>query len=993
VDVFLLGAGRPAHGQKPSALKHIALNTKAMDWQVHSFESTTSKENIHYLGGYHVSEVIDNYPQLNFTVVPDWFCRGVLHTLLKAPFNNCPAIVTYSDTVFRSSVIREISSQGSDVVYGVDSSWLKRYSHRSDDDISSAETVNVPIEFGGIAEFTGLLCLSEKAVQHLKGVDETSIGSSLLDLLAYFEKKDLVVSPFDVSGGWAELNSPRDIARFILGTKADTLARLKPIVKKCHIGKQVTFTSDRWIRESQLIVEEIHSEFLGVSLVVRSSSEAEDGWLSSNAGGFESVLNVDGSSQIDISVAIDSVIASYGESGNGEDQVLIQECLHDVQASGVVFTCGLETGSPYYRFNFDDKSSSTDSVTGWTSEDIRTVILSKFNSAALMGVEPSLVPVLEAVEELEQLLGFDKLDIEFAIDCSGEVHLFQVRPITVDHSKWEVDLECVEEALIVSAGRFESLQPPSSFCYGEKTLFANMPDWNPAEIIGVRPKALAFSLYRELITDEIWARQRFEFGYRDVRPCPLIYSFVGQPYVDVRASLNSFIPASLGGDTARVLANAYIDIISDNPAYHDKVEFEVAFTVWVPGFIDAARKRLIPYGVSESDLYALEESLKEITCNALTRLPKDIDSVTLLERRRKSIVSSNVPVIDKVISLLDDCRSFGTLAFSHAARSGFIATSWLKSLVSIDVLSEERVSELLRSFSTVAGEFEVDKQRYFNGDISLDAFVGMYGHLRPGTYEVSNVAYWEDPVRYMVSGQECRPNSVEMFELSSVEAGLLQKALVELGLDIDSREMVEYIIQAIQARESTKFEFTKNLSSALDLCVEFGGEIGLTRDDVSYLEHNDLKQFKINAISIGDIKSRVELRKRQYLLTLLVDLPPLIDSSESFYCFERFSSQPNFVTMCNVVAKIKRLDSDSNEDLRGKVILIPQADPGFDWLFACGISGLITKYGGANSHMAIRAAEIGLPAAIGVGDKLFDQISSMKHVELDCSSQTIREVQ
>ena len=42
--------------------------------------------------------------------------------------------------------------------------------------------------------------------------------------------------------------------------------------------------------------------------------------------------------------------------------------------------------------------------------------------------------------------------------------------------------------------------------------------------------------------------------------------------------------------------------------------------------------------------------------------------------------------------------------------------------------------------------------------------------------------------------------------------------------------------------------------------------------------------------------------------------------------------------------------------------------------------------------MAIRAAEIGLPSAIGVGEKLYDNILKMKKVELDCSGQTIREV-
>ena len=43
---------------------------------------------------------------------------------------------------------------------------------------------------------------------------------------------------------------------------------------------------------------------------------------------------------------------------------------------------------------------------------------------------------------------------------------------------------------------------------GDGTIFGLMPDWNPAEIIGVKPKPLALSLYRELVTDSIWARQR-----------------------------------------------------------------------------------------------------------------------------------------------------------------------------------------------------------------------------------------------------------------------------------------------------------------------------------------------------------------------------------------------------------------------------------------------------------------------------------------------------
>ena len=50
-------------------------------------------------------------------------------------------------------------------------------------------------------------------------------------------------------------------------------------------------------------------------------------------------------------------------------------------------------------------------------------------------------------------------------------------------------------------------------------------------------------------------------------------------------------------------------------------------------------------------------------------------------------------------------------------------------------------------------------------------------------------------------------------------------------------------------------------------------------------------------------------------------------------------------------------DDIETNSLRNKIVLIEGADPGFDWIFSQNIAGLITKYGGANSHMAIRSAE------------------------------------
>lgn len=77
-------------------------------------------------------------------------------------------------------------------------------------------------------------------------------------------------------------------------------------------------------------------------------------------------------------------------------------------------------------------------------------------------------------------------------------------------------------------------------------------------------------------------------------------------------------------------------------------------------------------------------------------------------------------------------------------------------------------------------------------------------------------------------------------------------------------------------------------------------------------------------------------------------------------------------------------------EVKGAVVLIPQADPGYDWLFGQGIAGLITMYGGANSHMAIRSAEFGLPAAIGIGEQLYKQLSQAQEIELDPANNVMR---
>ena len=61
---------------------------------------------------------------------------------------------------------------------------------------------------------------------------------------------------------------------------------------------------------------------------------------------------------------------------------------------------------------------------------------------------------------------------------------------------------------------------------------------------------------------------------------------------------------------------------------------------------------------------------------------------------------------------------------------------------------------------------------------------------------------------------------------------------------------------------------------------------------------------------------------------------------------------PTFVSEKTITGNIT---DEKAASLRGKIVLIKAADPGYDWLFSKDIPGFITCYGGANSHMASRS--------------------------------------
>jgi hypothetical protein len=666
-----------------------------------------------------------------------------------------------------------------------------------------------------------------------------------------------------------------------------------------------------------------------------------------------------------------------------------------VLLSGVTFTRTLTHGAPYYVINYDDSTASTDSVTSGAGRLLRTLFVRRSHRTDVSRLDSRIATVLEAIAELEDLVGYTSLDIEFALDRAGVVHILQLRPITVRHGLSNLADAQVEVALTQGAAWFAASGDRGSRLLGRRTLFGVMSDWNPAEIVGTKPRRLAMSLYRHLITDEVWATQRAEYGYRDVRPCPLIVNFAGHPYVDIRASFNSFVPAALDEGLAARLVEHFLQRLVQNPELHDKVEFEVAFTCLDFDFENCARARLVPEGFTAVDIAALGTALRDITRQAMARVDSDYAVLAQLDRRYDALQRRSMLPLDLAFELLEDCRRFGTLPFAHLARSAFVAVSLLRSLERVGVTTREDSSAFLASLESVTRAFENDGARVHAGALAREVFVARYGHLRPGTYEITSNAYADDPQRYIDPMIKPVASCRRPYVWSPPIRARIEALLSKHGLEPDVDAFDRFLRRAIEGREYAKFMFSRNLSAALSALARFGNNHGLDREAISHLDIADIYKLRVGAHPTDVaawLAARAEEGSSEHQLTSAIELPPLITGVGDFDAFERPASEPNFVSEGRVTAELAVLadgEASTSVELKGRVVAIPRADPGYDWLFAHGIGGLVTQYGGANSHMAIRAAELGLPAAIGVGEALFERLASARLIVLDCAVRRI----
>ena len=777
-----------------------------------------------------------------------------------------------------------------------------------------------------------------------------------------------------------------------LGTKAETLKLLYGQLEGAKVLPQHSFIVADWKKRRDAIVSEIYDLPWKDKLIVRSSALNEDTSFGSQAGKYESVGNI--SNQTEFVAAVEKVINSYDEV-NDLNQVLVQPMLENVSICGVAFTLDPNNLGNYYVINYDE-TGSTSAVTAGNSVGSR--LYYQFKSYKMSESEyekpDEMQRLCMVLKELEDFFGQDNLDVEFAYTEDESLYILQVRSLCIN-ADLQIDREKQKTELEHIKAKIENQQHKRPFLCGERTVYSVMTDWNPAEMIGIRPKPLAKSIYQEIITDNIWAYQRDNYGYRNLRSFPLMVDFCGLPYIDVRVSFNSFIPAELEEDLSEKLVNYYIECLRRNPEKHDKAEFDIVFSCYtmdLPERIQILKK----YDFSEKEIKKIIQSLRNVTNGIIDHEKglwrKDYAKIDKLNQRYDEIINSDLSKIEKVYWLLEDSKRYGTLPFAGLARAGFIAVQMLQSLKKCGVISRMDYDAFMNGVKTVSSEMNADYKM-----LSKSAFLKKYGHLRPGTYDICSPRYDEAPDLYFDwehDEEDYIEREKEVFRLSLEQLKKLRAMLSENELTNDVLGLMDFIRLAIEGREYGKFAFTRSLSKAIQLIREIGEEFSISKEDCAYV---DIQVIRSLYASTKDIKScllsAISSAKEDYVMTQAITLPPIITTPDDVMCFYYPDSEPNYITSGAVKGEVVIIEGSEgleNNSFSGKILLIPSADPGFDWIFSYGIGGFITMYGGANSHMAIRAGELGMPAVVGVGTKEFDKFKSAKSIEIDCTAKFIR---
>lgn len=738
------------------------------------------------------------------------------------------------------------------------------------------------------------------------------------------------------------LGIPRE--RLLRGGKQDTLFRLAARLGRSSVPYGVGVEWREWRTRREHVLERLARELPDGLLAVRSDRIGEDARPGADAGRYLTRLGVRADDAATLADSMDRVFASYRAPHDG-DRVFVQRQVARVRHAAVVLGRALPDGAPYIVVSIAPGPRS-DRVTSGDAA-VETWYLARDRRADAVLPEHCR-RCLDTYLEVEAAAA-QACDVELVIDDEEKVWLLQARALPA------MRVPAVE----IAARRREA---EATLADAGGALLGMMPDWNPAELIGEHPRPLARTLFERLIARRAWRIARARLGYARVDAKSLLQMHAGRPYVDVRASLGSLLPAGLDAALAERLLDAQCARLRAHPGLHDKIEFEIAFAAPVCALATQFSARYADV-LPPAHRRAFEQAL-------LALAPRLFDAATtarLIASFERDLAGAPEHAASTGATLTRlELRT--AVRFAMAARQAFSVEALLRSAVTVGAL-DETLLEATRHHAAAA----------------LHAIVGNDdGHMRAGTFEIA-----APPRRAWMCGTELRARPSTATAMPSLEASAarrLRAALRDARIDVDPETLLALHANAVLARELGKHALARGVSFLLDALAARAAVRGLDVDAAGWLGVDDLLDPTLGPTTLA---ARADIARETHALEAMLRMPLLLDTPH-LDVVHRGSGTPNYLGAGHVHGRVVVVDPYTHPDEVPihALIAIASANPGFDWIFPRRPAALVTAFGGPNSHMAIRCAQANVPALLGVGPDAFDRIVSAGHISIDFGART-----
>jgi hypothetical protein len=753
------------------------------------------------------------------------------------------------------------------------------------------------------------------------------------------------------------------------------ITNLNFIRKEFNVPDYFYFKFSFFLKNKEKILTDIKKKFKN-KIIIRSASYDEDNKIS-NAGKYLSIPNISSKDLDEVRNSIIKVFKSFGNKKN-KNYIFIQEYIENASVVGVIFTSDPNNGAPFRTINFNN-SNSTDLITSGKSNG---EICYYFRDIKKKDLKQNTKNIETTIRKIENKFSKIALDIEFLI-LKKKIYILQVRQLNAT-IKYKINFK---KSLRDLEKKILKMKHETTHLIGKKRYYSNMTDWNPAEIVGLKPKTLAISLYESLVTDEIWAESRKDLGYNDTTKIPLLYSFLGTPYIDLRTDINSFLIPNLSKKIQEKLINFYFNQFKKNPyKLYDKIESSLVINC-ISLDINKYKKLLSESTLSKKEKDEVINKYINLTSKIIFKLNDNIKKYESGEYLLNQQLKSKNSPINKIYLLHNICKNYGTLPFANLARMAFIGVEFVNSFEKLNIISSDEKKNLLETNKSISQEmYEVLKK-------SKSKFLNNYGHLRPNTYEISNPNYKENFKNYFEKAKR-KETRLKKFSFSENQKKKINYYLKKNKFKkIDANILINFIESSIYQREKSKLFFTKIINSIFTELKILSKRIGLKDANLSYLNiknvlslYNNFSHYDI----IKNLNKDIQENKKTYRYNKNFNLPSIIISKKDIYYFEEKKASPTFITNKKIISKFTILGKMSKKsDLNDKIICIENADPGYDFIFNYKINGLITAFGGPNSHMSIRCNEFSIPAAIGVGELKFKQLNKNNTLYLNCEKKML----